>query len=292
MSTNKIAVLGANGQLGQTLQQQSHKWADPSLNFRFFSAQELDITQTAALQKKLFSKESDFDYIVNCAAYTAVDLAETEREKARKVNATAVTEIARLCQKNGSTLIHISTDFVFDGKTNTPLTEMVTPNPINHYGKSKWLGEEGIKAEMKGFFILRTGWLYSNYRHNFYKTMCRLFKGRENLSVVYDQVGTPTFTPVIADAIHRIIGSKSTAYGIYHVANEGVASWYDFAYEILRHTDSKCRLSPILSKDYPTPAERPAYSVLDKSKFKNEFSMAFPHWKESLKECVAQGQTL
>jgi|SRR5690625_5209420 len=283
MSKINIAVLGANGQLGQSLQQW-HKKNNPAENCFFFTSSDLDITDKNQLENQLLQSQN-FDYIINCAAYTAVDQAEFSKEKADEVNHLGVKNLAEICQVSNSTLLHISTDSVFDGKMNRPLTEKDIPNPINYYGLSKLKGEKQIQSHLEKYFILRTGWLYSSFGKNFFKTVQRLAKNNTQISMIYDQVGTPTHTSVLIKAILKIIHSHSQAYGVYHIANEGVASWYDFAYEILQFSNSKCLLNLILTEDYPTPAKRPAYSVLDKSKFKKEFNISFPHWKESLKDC-------
>lgn len=284
MTLKKAAVLGANGQLGQNLKVFAEK-NTTQVSWKFYNSADLDITDTQSLES-LFFKENLPDYLINCAAYTAVDQAEKEEEKARKINAHAVGELAGLCEKHAVTLILISTDFVFDGKLSRPLKEDDPANPINKYGQTKLEGEQEVLKNSEKHFILRTGWLYSNYGHNFLKSMLRLSQEREQLRIVYDQVGTPTHCSVLVRLIHTIIQSDSNAYGIYHIANEGVASWYDFAYEIIKNSDRNCQVLPILSKEYPTPASRPHYSVLDKSKVKKEFGLQLPHWKESLYECL------
>ncbi len=279
----KVAVLGANGQLGQNLQKW-HQENNPTGEWYFFSSADLNICSKEDLQKH-FNSTSSFDYIINCAAYTEVDQAEFSKEKADEVNHIGVKNLIETFDSSKTILIHISTDFVFDGKINRPLTEKDTPNPINYYGLSKYKGEQEIRNNVKKHFILRTGWLYSSLGKNFLQTTKRLEKNNTQLSMIYDQVGTPTHAEILIQAISKIMESKSEAYGIYHIANEGVASWYDFAYEILLSLKSNCKLNPILTENYPTPAKRPSYSVLDKSKFKNEFNVEFPHWKESLKGC-------
>lgn len=282
MKHKKIAVTGANGQLGQELKNWQQAEGIPG-DWTYFSSGELDITQKNQLEKHFLNKS--FDYIINCAAYTKVDQAETEKQKAENVNSLAVKNLAEICEKSETTLIHISTDFVFDGKSNKPIRENQLPNPINIYGKTKFNGEQHLQQNLNKYFILRTGWLYSSTGKNFLTTMLRLSKEKSELNVVCDQIGTPTHTSVLIQAIYEILKNNSEAYGIYHVANEGVASWYDFAYEIFKRLESSCKLNPIKTEDYPTPAQRPAFSVLDKSKFKQTFAIDFPHWKESLKQC-------
>lgn len=284
MTRLKVAVLGANGQLGQSLKNWLRQVNNSQIDWFFFSSAEVNITIESDIDKLLSDKNS-FDYIVNCAAYTAVDQAEEETKKAKEVNATAVKYLAQSCKKSGTILIHISTDFVFDGIVSRPLNELDLPNPIGVYGQTKYEGEQHIAEETEAYFILRTGWLYSVYNKNFFKSMQRLFQEKEELRVVCDQVGTPTHTSILCEVINTMISTQSRAYGLYHVAHEGVASWYDFAYEILQHSNSTCTLTPLLTKDFPTPAKRPSYSVLDKTKVKTQFDLRLPHWKEGLQKC-------
>lgn len=283
MNKIKIAVTGANGQLGQNLKRwyQSQK---SQQEWHFFSSAELDITKKDQL-KKNFNVHSKFDYIINCAAYTKVDQAESEIESAEKINGLAVKELARVCEQSDIILIHISTDFVFEGNIARPLTETDCTNPINVYGRSKLLGEKELKTQLEKHFILRTGWLYSDLGKNFFTTIQKLAREKEELKVVFDQAGTPTHVSVLIQAILKIIETRSTAFGTYHIANEGLASWYDFAYEILQFSKISTSLIPVLSSEFLTPAKRPHFSVLDKSKFKKEFKVEIPHWKESLKTC-------
>lgn len=285
MPTLKIAVFGANGQLGKSLRAWQAAHPTPDQTWRFFDSHQADITDHAGLTA-LFSKEPSFDYVINCAAYTAVDNAEKAPENAFVVNADGPKILAELCHQHQAILIHISTDFVFDGRLSRPLTELDTPNPINTYGASKYKGETTIEAVANRYFILRTGWLYSNYNQNFYLTMRRLFTTKDHLNVVADQIGTPTHASVLVRAITTIINTKSTAFGLYHLTNEGVASWYDFAYEILNSQAASCRLFPISTKDYPTPAKRPAFSVLNNAKFTSEFKCHLPHWKASFNAMI------
>lgn len=275
----RIAVTGANGQLGKNLQD----WVknNPSSNeWIFFNSHELNIVDSDQLQHKL--KNEKIDYLINCAAFTAVDLAESEKDRAEAVNHFAVENLAKICKETKTIFIHISTDFVFGGDGNIPLKETDKTHPINFYGLSKLKGEEKIQQHLREYFILRTGWLYSALGKNFFKTIKKLGQEKPELNVIYDQIGTPTHASVLIQAISVILETDSKAFGIYHVANEGIASWYDFAYEILKLSHSSCQLNPILTESYPTPAKRPAFSVLDKNKFKQEFAMSFPHWKESL----------
>lgn len=283
MSPQKIAVLGGYGQLGKTLQNW-YQVTNPKQHWYFYGSTEVDITNRGSVDA-LFKEKGPFDYVVNCAAYTAVDKAEEDHEKAQNCNTRAVGYLAKSCRQENSKLIHISTDFVFDGNLSRPLSETDTPNPLNVYGQTKYEGEQLVNKHLKTHFILRTGWLYSNYGHNFLLTMQRLAKTKTEINVVADQIGTPTHTAVLANVIVNLIETHSEAYGLYHVSNEGVASWYDFAYEIMQLSGSNCRVKPIPSKAYPTPAKRPAFSVLDKSKLKSQFTISLPHWKESLQNC-------
>ena len=274
-----ILITGASGQLGSMLQSMvgSNSYG---LDFFFKSSTQLDITDLEAVRETLSSQ--DFAYCINCAAYTHVDKAETEPETARRVNSTGARNLALSCKQNNTALIHISTDFVFDGHGNVPYKEEDIARPLGFYGDTKYNGERAIINTLKEHFILRTSWLYSEYGHNFMKTMLRLASEREALSVVYDQVSTPTYAKDLAEVILKIIKTKSGAYGVYHYSNEGVASWYDFAKAIFDKTGSDIKLKPILSDEYPTPAERPKYSVLDKSKIKKAFGLEIPYWKDSL----------
>ena len=227
-------------------------------------------------------------YCINCAAYTAVDKAEDELALARKVNRDGVENLARLCGEYGTTLIQISTDFVFAGTGNEPLVETDTAEPISVYGLTKLEGEQVIAAHTDKFFILRTSWLYSEYANNFVKTMLKLGREREELKIIWDQVGTPTYAIDLAGCILTIIETHSQQYGIYHYSNEGIASWYDFATAIFELSQTAVRTLPIRTAEYPTKATRPAFSVLDKSKVKKELGVAIPHWRTSLHECLGR----
>lgn len=274
----KVGVLGASGQLGLSFQKWFNNQQEVS-DWHFYSSQELDITKLAQL-KEIIQKQK-FDYLINCAAYTQVDLAESETDKAFKINAEAVKHLSLLCHEFDCTLIHISTDFVFDGQKKQPLKENDLTNPVNIYGKSKLAGEKFLIQNTEKYFILRTGWLYSFCRNNFFLTMQKLIKEKNELTVVTDQIGTPTHTSILVKAVVKIVNENCKVYGIYHLANEGIASWYDFATEIRTALEAKCQITPILSKDYVTPAKRPAYSVLDKSKIKKTLNLNIPNWKDS-----------
>ena len=288
-----ILVTGANGQLGQELQ--ALKKAYP-FDFHFTDFEKLDITHSKRVNE-LFELQH-FDYCINAAAYTAVDTSESDKLATYEVNVVGTTNLAKACEKHGVRLIHISTDFVFDGKKCTPYTESDIPNPTGVYGTSKWQGEKNALLYNPHTIILRTAWLYSSFGKNFVKTMLSLSQ-KNPLNVVYDQIGTPTYAKDLADTILQIIlnleGKKFVEphlWGTYHYSNEGVASWYDFAqaiFEMSKQTkDKKVNLKPIRSAQFPTPAKRPSYSVLDKSKFKQNFDIEISHWRNALKRCLSK----
>jgi len=274
----KILVTGASGQLGSTLKEIAKN--ESALEFSFKSSADLDITDFDAVHEELTS--SNYAYCINCAAFTNVDKAESDTDTARLVNITGPRNLALTCKESGTVLIHVSTDFVFDGYLNVPYREEDIARPIGFYGDTKYKGERAIINNLDEHFILRTSWLYSEHGNNFMKTMIRLGTEREKLSVVYDQVGTPTYAKDLASVILTMIKAHSIDYGVYNYSNEGVASWYDFAKAIFQGYGIAIELNPILSEEYPTPAERPKYSVLDKSKIKETFNLEIPHWKDSL----------
>lgn len=269
-----VTVTGSSGQLGQALQHIAVNY--PDVEFHFVSSSELDITDKENVDA-YFSEHRPYACI-NAAAYTAVDKAESEPEKAFAVNATGAGNVAEACKQNDVLLLHISTDFVFDGKKREPYTEDDIPNPQSVYGSSKLQGEKEIQAILNKYYIIRTSWVYSQFGHNFMKTMLRLGKERSSLSVVNDQTGTPTNAVDLANAILAIIKSGKTAYGIYNYSNEGKCTWYDFAKEIFGVTKINIDLQPIPTSAYPTPAKRPEYSVLDKSRIKTIFGIDINHW--------------
>ncbi len=282
MIKTKVLVTGANGQLGQCIKELSKTIID--IDFIFKSSKTLDITKKPDL-KKLFETEA-FTHCVNCAAYTAVDKAEQEANKAYNVNCVGVKNIAELCSVNNITLIHISTDFVFNGLGYKPYKETDEAMPISVYGKTKLEGEQVVKMHLNQYFVIRTSWLFSEYNNNFVKTMLKLSKDRDELSVVNDQIGSPTYALDLARSIVNIIENNNTNYGIYHYSNTGVASWYDFAKAIFELKNVAIKVQPIATENYPTPAKRPHYSVLNKEKIKNTISIAIPYWRDSLKECL------
>lgn len=288
-----ILVTGANGQLGQELQALQKAYP---FNFHFTDFDKMDITHPKRVNEQFDLQH--FDYCINAAAYTAVDASENDKLAAYEVNVVGTTNLAKACEKHGVRLFHISTDFVFDGKKCTPYTENDEPNPIGVYGTSKWQGEKNVLQHNPHTIVLRTAWLYSSFGKNFVKTMLSL-ADKNPLNVVYDQIGSPTYARDLADTILQMILSleqkkyvEPHLWGTYHYTNEGVASWYDFAqaiFELSKQTkDKKVNLQPIRSAQYPTPAERPSYSVLDKSKLKQHFDIEIPHWRDALKRCLSK----
>ena len=281
-----VLVTGANGQLGQSLQFIAEKY--PQIDFVFCDSKALDITQKAGIES-VFNKIKP-DFCINTAAYTAVDKAETETEKAEAINVTGAKNLAEICKEFKTQLIHVSTDFVFDGTKKTPYTEEDIPNPKSVYGKTKLEGEKAIQAVLEDYFIIRTSWVYSQFGANFMKTMLRLGAERDSLSVVNDQIGTPTNAVDLAEALVQIVVfvSQHPAHkvnGIYNFSNEGSCSWFDFAKKIFENNTINIDLQPIPTSSYPTPAQRPKYSVLDKTKIKLVFGIAIKSWEESLNNC-------
>ena len=283
-----ILVTGANGQLGREMQRLG---AVSPNNYLFTDVAELDITDAAAVSACV--AEHGIDAIVNCAAYTNVERAEEDEAAADLLNRQAVENLARAAAEAGALLVHVSTDYVFDGRASEPYTEESPTAPLGAYGRTKRAGEEAVVKAGCRYLILRTAWLYSEYGNNFLKTMLRLTAERESLNVVFDQVGTPTYAGDLALAIFSILegGLDRGNEGIYHFSDEGVCSWYDFAVEIARATGrNRCRIAPCRTAEYPTKAPRPAYSVLDKSKLKQTFGIEIPHWRESMFYCLKRLQ--
>lgn len=278
-----ILVTGSNGQLGNELRNLTSQY--PGFNMIFTDLPELDITDRIACHSLI--RKHNIEFLINCAAYTAVDKAESEPEPAFKLNKEAPAMLAELAAKLNFTLLHISTDYVFNGRHFKPYTEQDIPNPESVYGKSKLEGEQAIINSSANAIIIRTSWLYSAYGHNFVKTVLRLAKENKQIRIVFDQIGSPTYALDLANTILEIIGKQTIAgRGVYHYSNEGVCSWYDFAKTIIELSGSDCEVVPIRSKDYPTPAPRPAYSVMDKIKIKHDFKIHIPWWKESLALCL------
>jgi len=278
-----ILVTGSNGQVGSELQALSR---DYEHHFFFTDKESLDITDKESITH--FVQNNKINTIINAAAYTAVDKAEEEQESANKVNNLAVKNLATIAKEKNIQLIHISTDYVFNGENFKPYTEDDKTNPNSIYGKTKRAGEEAIyRANPNNSIIIRTSWVYSSFGANFVKTMLRLAKEREELGVVYDQVGTPTYARDLAKVILDILPQiNNEKVQIYNYSNEGVLSWYDFAKEIMRMAKLECKIRPIESKEYPLPAKRPHYTLLNKSKIKEEFDIIIPYYKDSLDECL------
>lgn len=279
-----ILVTGANGQLGCEMRRLG---AVSPNNYIFTDVAELDITDSGAVMRVV--KECAVEAIVNCAAYTNVDKAESDEAMAELINAVAVGNLARAMKEVGGTLFHVSTDYVFGREGNTPRTEDMPLDPLGVYGRTKLHGEEAIVHSGCKALIFRTAWLYSEFGNNFLKTMMRLTAEREQINVVFDQVGTPTYAGDLALAIFSIIeaGVYEGNEGIYHFSDEGVCSWYDFAVEIAAAAgNTSCRINPCHSSEFPSPVTRPPYSVLDKTKIKNTFDIDIPHWRESMEYCI------
>ncbi|MGZ3810376.1 MAG: dTDP-4-dehydrorhamnose reductase [Mucilaginibacter sp.] len=279
---SNIVVFGASGQLGQCLKSVAEAKGITSIYFPPES--EADILSKDAL-KKIFDTYQPA-WCINCAAYTAVDKAEDDVALARNINKTGVENISAFCAEYNSVLVHVSTDFVFKGDTPVPLVESDFADPINIYGLTKLEGELEVTKTLEKYFILRTSWLYSEYGNNFVKTMLKLGSERDLLKIIVDQAGTPTYGMDLADCIIHIISGDSTAYGIYHYSNEGIASWYDFAKAIFDISGTEVKVLPIRTSEYPTRAVRPAYSVMDKTKIKQTFGIGIPYWRDSLIICI------
>ncbi|MGQ8338288.1 dTDP-4-dehydrorhamnose reductase [Sunxiuqinia sp. A32] len=285
----KILVTGADGQLGSELRKCSGEFSE--FEFIFTDINDLDIAKWKDVEA--YFKQHQPNYVINCAAYTAVDVAEKDGFFAELLNTKAPSFLGNIAEKYQARVIHISTDYVFDGTSCTPYLEKDLVNPESIYGKTKLNGEIGLIRENASAIIIRTSWLYSQYGKNFLKTILRLSEERDKLKVVYDQVGTPTYAGDLARAILMIISKtekKEVVWkpGIYHYSNEGVCSWYDFAKAILEEYQSECEVLPIETVDYPTPARRPAYAVLNKSKIKLIFGVQIPYWRDSLRQCIRE----
>lgn len=283
-----ILITGANGQLGHEMQRVAKESND---NYIFTDVAEgyenLDITDLEAIRKMV--KANNVEIIVNCAAYTNVDRAESDFDTANLINNTAAGNLATAMKEVEGTLIHVSTDYVFQGDRNIPCREDWPTNPLGVYGKTKLAGEKAIEATGCQHIILRTAWLYSQWGKNFVKTMQSLTASKDSLKVVFDQVGTPTFAGDLADAIAHIINTRQLdKTGIYHFSNEGVCSWFDFAKIICELSGNTCDIQPCYSEEFPSPVKRPHFSVLDKSKLKSTFGIIVPYWTDSLKKCIKQ----
>ena len=283
-----VLVTGANGQLGQSIQFIANQY--PNIQFVYTDYQEHDITNFESCHT-VFAKYKP-QFCINTAAYTAVDKAESEAEKAHLINVIGPENLAKVCKEYNTILLHISTDFIFDGTSTQPYLETDIPNPKSVYGQTKLDGELAVQKNWEKHFIIRTSWVYSQFANNFMKTMLRLASERDSLSVVNDQIGTPTYAVDLAEVLMNIIQSsitnKPSPFGIYNFSNEGVCSWHDFASAIFHQKGISIDLQPIPTSAYPTPAKRPSYSVLDKSKIKNTFNLKINDWKTSLQSCLNQ----
>lgn len=291
-----MLVIGKNGQLGQSMQKIVNtnglvSVAQPSsdqIRFTFVGRDELDLASAQSIAS--YFKDRYFDAIINCAAYTAVDKAESELVLADQINHLAVKQLADIAKAQNSLLIHISTDYVFDGTNHKPYLETDKTHPVNMYGLTKLKGEQAMQESGCTGAIIRTSWVYSEFGNNFVKTMLRLGQERDTLNVIYDQVGSPTYATDLAEAILHMLQSSLTGWGegenqtvqIYHYSNEGVCSWYDFAKAIFEIADIACQVNPIETKDYPTPAKRPHFSVMNKTKIKQIPGLVVPYWREKL----------
>lgn len=283
-SKQVVLVSGKNGQLGYELQQLAA--AHPLLEFVFADRHTLDVSVTQSIEQAFEAYQPAV--FINCAAYTAVDKAETEQSAALAANATGVATIARCCKQYNTLLLHVSTDYVFNGNGTKPYQPDDATDPVNYYGYTKWQGEQLALQNNERTVIIRTSWVYSTHGNNFVKTMLRLMKDRTDLNVVSDQVGSPTYARDLAEAILRIAEQPDATPGIYHYSNEGVLSWFDFAVAIRDLAQLPCTVHPIPTTAYPTPAKRPAYSVMDKQKIAATFHLPLKPWKESLQDCMAK----
>jgi dTDP-4-dehydrorhamnose reductase len=287
-----ILVIGSNGQLGSEIKDIAIHY--PNFKFFFMDLPELDICKSSQLE--VFFKDKNINTVINCAAYTAVDQAEEDAEIAEQVNAKGVLNLVNALKKVDGKLIHISTDYVFDGTSFLPYKESDPVSPIGVYGKTKRAGELAVLNSSIDAIVIRTSWLYSVYGNNFVKTMLRLGSEKENLGVIFDQVGTPTNASDLAKTCLDILLDESSENismkgKIYHYSNEGVTSWYDFAKAIMELGSLDCKVRPIQTRDYPTPAKRPHYSVLNKSKIKIDFNIQIPYWRDSLDKCIEKLKT-
>ena len=280
----KILITGSNGQLGNEIRVLAEEY--PGFDFIYTDIDELDITDP--LKVDAFFKSNQPRAVINCAAYTSVDKAESDETKAHLINAAAVENLSRSAAKTGALIVHISTDYVFDGIAHLPYNETDATSPQSAYGRTKLAGEEAVLQFATKGIIFRTSWLYSAFGNNFVKTMIKYGKERDELKVVFDQVGTPTYARDLAKAILDIIPLALQKQGteLFHYSNEGVASWYDFAQTVMAVCGINCEIKPILTREYPLPAQRPCFSVLNKSKIKETYKIRIPYWSDSVKHCI------
>ena len=282
-TTYNILVTGSNGQLGSEIKELSSNY---NYNFFFTTRDDIDITSKDSIKE--FCQTNSINVIINCAAYTAVDKAQSDIENADLVNRKAVKKLSIVAKELNIKLIHISTDYVFDGKNFKPYVEEFQTNPQSVYGKTKLDGENEMRdINPLNSIIIRTSWVYSYYGNNFVKTMLRLGKEKEELGVIFDQIGTPTYAKDLAKTILDIVPQiENSKVEIYNYSNEGVLSWYDFAKEIMKMAKLNCKINPIETYQYPTPAKRPHFSLLNKSKIKSKFNLEIPYWKDGLDDCL------
>lgn len=285
-----ILITGSNGQLGTELQGLSYTHAYNGFKFYHTDLETLDITSKEQVNR--FFENNPVDCLINCAAYTGVDKAESEPDKARMVNTLAAEYLARACDVHNTSMIHVSTDYVFDGSTAVPYREDDIARPLSVYGTTKLEGEKAVLKLERGT-VIRSSWLYSHYGKNFFNTVLRLASEKDHISMVYDQVGTPTYARDLARVLlfianSAVSGTNSVPGGLYHFSNEGVCSWYDFAAEIVKMKGLHCRITPIETELYPLPAKRPNFSVLNKTKIRSFLTFDIPHWRDSLSSCIDQ----
>jgi dTDP-4-dehydrorhamnose reductase len=281
MSSTKILVTGSNGQLGKSIESVAALY--PGYEFLFATRETLPIDNADAVASVFASFKPD--YVVNAAAYTAVDKAESDKTGADTINASAVGILAGASKELGAKFIHISTDYVFNGKSERPYTEEDDTDPVNHYGASKLAGEILAREKNPDSIVIRTAWVYSEFGNNFVKTMMRLMKDRKEIGVVYDQVGAPTYAPDLATTILEVIKAPTWVPGVYHYSNRGKISWFDFAQAIKMRIESSCNVKAITTAEFPTPAKRPSFSLLDTGKIRETYSLQIPQWEESLDIC-------
>ena len=277
-----ILITGSHGQLGNEMQQASTRF--PAFNYIYTDVEDLDICDKTALNA--YVNANHVDIIVNCAAYTAVDKAEDDVALCFKINADAVRNIGEVAKENSLKVVHVSTDYVFDGTNYMPYTEDQQVCPSSVYGKSKLAGENALFESCDQVVVIRTAWLYSSFGNNFVKTMMKLGSERDSLNVIFDQIGTPTYAADLANAILQVLSHEPFVLGIYHFSDEGVCSWYDFTKSIHRIAGITCDVHPIETKNYPARTPRPHYSVLNKAKIKSTYGIVIPHWEESLVKCI------
>lgn len=278
-----ILVTGANGQVGSELRDLAKSY--PQYNFYFTGREELQVENKDAVEK--FFREHPVDVCINCAAYTAVDKAEDEKELAMAGNAVAPANLATACKLHNALLIHYSTDYVFNGTSDKPYSSESPLEPVNFYGETKLAGERAVINSGAKFIIIRTSWVYSSYGKNFVKTMIRLMQSKNEINVVNDQIGSPTYAHDLANATLQIVSSsKNLQSGIYHYSNQGIISWFDFANAIRNYMGFDCEVHPIPTSSFPTPAKRPSYSAMDTTAIQQDFGIIIPHWEESLKKCL------